>query len=68
MTPRLKTLALLGLCLSVTVAGCGRKGGLEDPSAPEPAAGAAVDPAVAAAPPQAPPQNNEPFFLDFLIQ
>lgn len=68
MTPRLKTLALLGLCLSVTLAGCGRKGGLDDPGAPAPQAGAAVDPAVAAAPVEPAPDSDEPFFLDFLIR
>lgn len=68
MTPRLKILALLGLCLSVTLAGCGRKGSLDDPGAPAPQAGAAVDPAVAAAQPQPAPQDNRTFPLDFLIQ
>jgi predicted small lipoprotein YifL len=68
MTTRFKTLALLGLCLSLTLAGCGRKGGLDRPGEPEPQADAAVDPALAAAPvqPEA-PENDKPFFLDFLI-
>jgi len=68
MTSRLKSLALLGLCLSVTLAGCGRKGGLDDPGAPAPQAETAVDPAVAAAAEPAAPQNDESFALDFLIQ
>jgi len=68
MTPRFKTLALLGLCLSVTLAGCGRKGGLDDPSAPAPQADTAVDPAVAATQAEPAPKNDEPFFLDFMIR
>ncbi|WP_422373869.1 lipoprotein [Roseibium sp.] len=68
MTTRLKSLALIGLCLSVTLAGCGRKGGLDDPSAPPAQEGTAVDPAVAAQVEPAPPQNNKSFPLDFLIQ
>ena len=68
MTIRLKSLALIGLCLSVTLAGCGRKGGLDDPNAPRPEAGAAVDPAVAAQAPAPAPQNDKSFPLDFLIQ
>jgi len=67
MTSRLKSLALIGLCLSVTLAGCGRKGSLDDPSAPEPQAGAAVDPAIAA-PVDTAPRNDKSFPLDFLIQ
>ncbi|MHA7775711.1 LPS translocon maturation chaperone LptM [Roseibium sp. M-1] len=69
MTTRLKTLALLGLCLSLTLAGCGRKGSLDVPGAPAAAeTGSAVDPALAAVPEQPEtPENDKPFFLDFLI-
>ncbi|WP_428648132.1 lipoprotein [Roseibium sp.] len=69
MTTRFKLLALLGLCLSLTLAGCGRKGGLDDPGAvqAEPDA-VAADPAVAVEPVQAEaPENDKPFVLDFLI-
>ena len=69
MTTRFKILALIGLCLSLSLAGCGRKGSLENPSAPSaPAASAVVDPAAAtAAEVPGTPENNDPFFLDFLI-
>lgn len=69
MTNRFKILALLGLCLSMTLAGCGRKGGLDDPGAVAPQAETAVDPAIAPAPPHTEPaQNDKSFPLDFLIQ
>jgi len=69
MTSRFKTLALLGLCLGLTVAGCGRKGSLDDPGAPVTPENAAVDPAVVEQTlPPAEPQSDKPFFLDFLIQ
>ncbi len=70
MTTRFKSLALIGLCLSLTLAGCGRKGSLEDPAAVTPQAdAAAADPAVAPAPPASEaPESDKPFFLDFLIQ
>jgi len=68
MTFRLKSLALIGLCLSVTLVGCGRKGGLDDPTAPSPQAESAVDPATAVAVDTAPPRNEKSFPLDFLIQ
>lgn len=68
MTTRFKTLALLGLCLSLTLAGCGRKGALDNPAAPAAQTDAAVDPALAAAPVQPEtPESDKPFFLDFLI-
>ncbi len=66
MKSRLKILTLLGLCLGLTLAGCGRKGSLDNPGAPAPSQGAAVDPAAAAVQPQK-PESDEPFFLDFLI-
>ncbi|MCV0429815.1 MAG: lipoprotein [Roseibium sp.] len=69
MMTRFKILALISLCLSLTLAGCGRKGSLDDPSAPPAAAAdAAVDPAAVAAtqlPEQ--PESDKSFFLDFLI-
>jgi predicted small lipoprotein YifL len=69
MTTRFKILALLGLCLSVTLTGCGRKGGLDDPSAAASQAETAVDPAIAPAPPQTePPESEKSFPLDFLIR
>jgi predicted small lipoprotein YifL len=68
MTMRFKTLALVGLCLSVTLAGCGRKGGLDTPGAPVQQADSAVDPAVAAPVEPAAPESDKSFFLDFLIQ
>lgn len=69
MTTRFKSLALIGLCLSLTLAGCGRKGSLEDPSAPAPAADGAVDPAViASSEPPVQPESDKSFFLDFLIK
>ncbi|GAB4512257.1 MAG: hypothetical protein Tsb0019_08630 [Roseibium sp.] len=67
MKTRFHLLALLGLCLSLTLAGCGRKGGLDDPGAPPPDASAAVDPAVAP-PVETPPQSDASFPLDFLIR
>lgn len=68
MAPRFKTLALLGLCLGLTLAGCGRKGNLDDPGAPVPPEGGAADPAVAATSvPAEEPRSDKPFFLDFLI-
>jgi predicted small lipoprotein YifL len=67
MKTRFKLLALLGLCASLTLAGCGRKGGLDDPGAPAPEAGAAMDPALAA-PVETPPRSDRPFPLDFLIR
>jgi predicted small lipoprotein YifL len=46
MTTRFKILVMLGLCLSLTLGACGRKGSLDDPSAPTPpASSAAADPA-----------------------
>jgi len=67
MTNRLKLLALLGLCLGLTLAGCGRKGSLDDPGAPASEASGAVDPAVAP-PVETPPQSDRSFPLDFLIR
>lgn len=69
MMTRFKTVALISLCLSLTLAGCGRKGSLDDPRAPTPSADAGADPAVVAAsePPEQ-PEDDKPFFLDFLIQ
>ncbi len=67
MTMRFKTLALVGLCLSVTLAGCGRKGGWKTGSAVQ-QADAAVDPAVAAPVQPEAPQSDKPFFLDFMIR
>ncbi|WP_205756118.1 lipoprotein [Labrenzia sp. 011] len=66
MNSRLKVLALLGLCLGLTLAGCGRKGSLDNPGSPEPPQGTAADPAASAVPPQE-PQSDQSFFLDFLI-
>ncbi|GAB2186516.1 hypothetical protein LAB1_38250 [Roseibium sp. LAB1] len=68
MTMRFKTLALVGLCLSVTLAGCGRKGGLDDPGAPVQQADTGVDPAVAAPVQPEAPESDKTFFLDFLIR
>ncbi len=68
MTTRLKLLALLGLCLGLILTGCGRKGSLDDPGAPAPEAGGAVDPAVAAQAQAAPPENDRSFPLDILIR
>lgn len=68
MTTRLKLLALLGICLSLTLTGCGRKGGLDDPGAPAPQAEGAVDPAVAVPLQPDPPETGKSFFLDFLIR
>ncbi|WP_305986678.1 lipoprotein [Roseibium sp. MMSF_3544] len=68
MTTRFKILALIGLCLSLTLAGCGRKGALDVPGTPEAAETGAVDPADAPPPPQLEPESEkESFFLDFLI-
>ena len=68
MTTRFKTLALIGLCLSVILAGCGRKGDLDDPGAPATADSGAVDPADAPEPPPLEPQSDRQTFpLDFLI-
>ncbi|WP_199823619.1 lipoprotein [Labrenzia sp. OB1] len=66
MKSRIKILTLLGLCLGLTLTGCGRKGALDDPGAPPAQQGAAADPAVAAVQSQE-PESDEPFFLDFLI-
>lgn len=68
MTMRFKTLALVGLCLSVTLAGCGRKGGLSDPRTPVQQADTVADPAVAAPVQPEAPESDKSFFLDFLIQ
>ncbi|MEO9528217.1 lipoprotein [Roseibium sp.] len=68
MTTRLKLLALLGLCLGLILTGCGRKGSLDDPGAPVPEAGEALDPAVAVPAPAVPPENDRSFPLDFLIR
>ncbi len=74
MTPRFKIrfkiLALLGLSLSLSLAGCGRKGSLETPGAYQPQQEtAATDPATAAEPVQAEtPESDKSFFLDFLIK
>ncbi|WP_298963982.1 lipoprotein [uncultured Roseibium sp.] len=69
MTTRFGTLALLGLCLSLTLAGCGRKGSLDEPGAAAQQTYAGVDPADAPAPPPTePPASDKTFPLDFLIQ
>lgn len=67
MTTRLNILALIGLCLCVALAGCGRKGALDNPAAPVSADSEAVDPADAPLPAAEPQGEKEPFFLDFLI-
>ncbi len=68
MTSRFKILVLLGLCLSLTLGACGRKGALETPGVQAPPAGsAAVDPTLPTAPDEAVEPRNESFFLDFLI-
>lgn len=68
MTIRFKSLALIGLCLGVLLAGCGRKGDLDVPGTPETPENEAVDPADAPAPPQLELESeNDTFFLDFLI-
>lgn len=66
MTIRFRTLALISLCLTLTLAGCGRKGALEGPDVSAAPQGAAADPADAQAT-AAPESEDEPFFLDFLI-
>lgn len=69
MMTRFKTLALISLCLGLVLAGCGRKGSLDDPGAPTPSADAGNDPAVvAASEPLEQPESDKPFFLDFLIK
>lgn len=70
MTTRFKILALIGLCLSLTLAGCGRKGDLDVPGTPTAPENGAVDPADTAAVATAeiePEVDEDPFFLDFLI-
>ncbi len=68
-TFRYKPLLLLGLCLGLALAGCGRKGSLETPGAPSADVSPAADPALAVVEtPSAEPENGESFFLDFLIR
>lgn len=69
MTTRFKFLVMLGLCLSLTLGACGRKGALDNPAAPAPAAdsNAAVDPAIPLPPDESLTPRNDSFFLDFLI-
>ncbi len=68
-TIRFKTLALLGLCLALTLGACGRKGSLDTPGQPSVEETGAADPALAVQPEQpGPPESDRSFFLDFLIK
>ncbi|MEP3045370.1 MAG: hypothetical protein ABJL55_05565 [Roseibium sp.] len=68
MTTRLKSLLLIGLCLGLTLGGCGRKAPLETPGASTPETDGALDPAVAAAAAkEAEAKPKQMFFLDPLI-
>ncbi len=66
---RWKVLAVAGLCVALLAAGCGRRGALERPSAPETPAQAAatVNPQPSIEPEPEPDPANNDFFLDFLI-
>lgn len=68
MTTWLKSLLLIGLCLGLTLGGCGRKAPLEKPGASTPVTDGALDPAVAASvAKQAETEPRRTFFLDPLI-
>lgn len=63
----LRGLTILSLCAALGLAGCGRKGELDPPSAavaPPPSADGAVP---QDAPPPAPPPHNRGFILDPLL-
>lgn len=68
MTPNFKTIALIGLCLGLALSGCGRKGGLDSPSAVASAPAAPTDPAVTTSEEEQPTPSGGGFFLDFLIK
>ncbi|MEM8701362.1 MAG: lipoprotein [Pseudomonadota bacterium] len=69
MVIRIRTLAVVCLCLSTTLAACGRKGDLDVPGTPveqQNTLSEPVDPATA--PPELEPApDDRTFFLDFLI-
>ncbi len=71
MVIRIRTLAVVFLCLSTTLAACGRKGDLDVPGTPveqQNTLSEPVDPATAPAPPELEPETDDrSFFLDFLI-
>lgn len=70
MKIRFGLLAVLGLSLGLALSACGRKGDLDRPGEPLAEAATAADPALAADEPlpTEPPENDKPFFLDFLIR
>ncbi|MEO0979945.1 MAG: lipoprotein [Pseudomonadota bacterium] len=71
MVIRIRTLAVVCLCLSTTLAACGRKGDLDAPGTPveqQNTLSEPVDPATAPPPPELEPETDDrTFFLDFLI-
>lgn len=70
---RLKALALCAICLSLTVAGCGRRGALDVPGQQQSTSLDAPGVQLAPTGPESAtdseaPREKSPFFLDFFIE
>jgi len=69
----LKALAMCAICLSLTVAGCGRRGALDVPGQQQTSSVDAADAQQATADTESAavtevPQSKSPFFLDLFIE